>query len=407
MSSMALAQTENRVEAEGSAAAVVAAAARTQEWLRGKAAAVEQRRSLTPEVVERLVDDGLFRITQPSLYGGLGLEPRAAWEATYEIARGCSSTAWILGLSSANVVMIGKFSAEAQRDVFLSGKPTIVSLLTGGVGQDLVAEPVDGGVLLSGRWRYASGIDVATWAGLLVPIPIDGEMVPHVVLVPADAFVVDQSSWNVLGMRGTGSKDIALTKAFVPAHRWMKWQVLQDGGRHPTCPHHGAITDAPLNPINAMSTLAPTLGVASAVAEEFRAIVRAKVSPAAQKALIEDRVAQIEAATSEATLAILRRSLLDDADEIVREAARSGHVSLIDRAAMRTRIAMASRLALQTTQRLFAALGGSVLPSGTRIERLFRDVHAMSSHMLLQPDAIGEPYGRLLLDLPLPPTARI
>ncbi len=364
MSSMALAQTESRVEGGGSAAAVVAAAARTQEWLRGKAAEVEQRRSLTPEVVERLVDDGLFRITQPGLYGGLGLEPRTAWEATYEIARGCSSTAWILGLSSANVVMIGKFSAEAQRDVFLSGKPTIVSLLTGGVGQDLVAEPVEGGVLLSGRWRYASGIDVATWAGLLVPIPIDGEMVPHVVLVPADAFVVDQSSWNVLGMRGTGSKDIALTKAFVPAHRWMKWQVLQDGGRHPTCPYHGAITDAPLNPINAMSTLAPTL-------------------------------------------AILRRSLLDDADEIVREAARSGHVSLIDRAAMRTRIAVASRLALQTTQRLFAALGGSVLPSGTRIERLFRDVHAMSSHMLLQPDAIGEPYGRLLLDLPLPPTARI
>src|SRR5690606_24245052 len=102
MSSMALAQTENRVEGEGSAAAVVAAAARTQEWLRGMAAEVEQRRSLTPEVVERLVDDGLFRITQPGLYGGLGLEPRTAWEATYEIARGCSSTAWILGLSSAN-----------------------------------------------------------------------------------------------------------------------------------------------------------------------------------------------------------------------------------------------------------------------------------------------------------------
>jgi hypothetical protein len=56
---------------------------------------------------------------------------------------------------------------------------------------------------------------------------------------------------------------------------------------------------------------------------------------------------------------------------------------------------------------MFAALGGSVLPTGTRIERLFRDVHAMSSHMLLQPDAIGESYGRLLLGLPLPPTARI
>jgi len=406
MASMAQAQADDRLEEHDGAADVVAAAAAMQDWLRGKAAEIEQRRSLAPEVVERMVACGLFRITQPRLYGGLGLDPRAAWEATFEIARGCSSTAWILGLSSANVVMIGKFSAEAQRDVFLSGKPTIVSLLTGGVGQDLRAEPVEGGVLLSGRWRYASGIDVATWAGLLVPIPIEGEMVPHVVLVPAEAFAVDQASWNVLGMRGTGSKDIALMRTFVPAHRWMSWQVLQEGGYHPTCPRHGAITDAPLNPINAMSTLAPTLGVASAVAEEFRAIVKAKVSPAAQKALVDDRVAQIEAATSEAILAILRRALLDDADAII-ESARAGTVSLIERAAMRTRLAVASRLALQTTQRLFAALGGSVLPSGTRIERLFRDIHAMSSHMLLQPDAIGEPYGRLLLDLPLPPTARI
>jgi len=268
-------------------------------------------------------------------------------------------------------------------------------------------EHVEGGMLLSGRWRYASGIDAATWAGLLVPVPIDGQPVMHVVLVPANEFAVDHQSWNVLGMRGTGSKDIALTRTFVPGHRWMNWQVLQEGGRHPTCPHHGPISDAPLNAINAMSTLAPTLGVASAVAEEYREIVKKKVSPAAQKVLVEDRVAQIEAATGEATLAILRRALLDDADLILREAERAGSVSLLDRAAVRTRIAVGSRLALQTAQRLFAGLGSSVLPTGTRIERLFRDVHAMSTHMLLQPEAIGEAYGRLLLDLPLPPTARV
>jgi alkylation response protein AidB-like acyl-CoA dehydrogenase len=407
MSSLALDRQDRGSDADIDASRLLVRAEQTQQWLRDKATGIEKRRSLTPEVVERLVDDGLFRITQPSIYGGLGLEPKLAWQATFEIARGCSSTAWILALSSANVVMIGKFSDQAQRDVFMSGKPTIVSLLTGGVGQDIRIEHADGGMLLSGRWRYASGIDVATWAGLLVPVPRNGKPVLHVVLVPADAFAIDHESWDVLGMRGTGSKDISLQKTFVPEHRWMDWQVLQDGGCHPTCARHGRITDVPLNAVNAMSTLAPTLGVASAVAEEFRAIVRAKVSPAGQKALVEDRVAQIEAATSEATLAILRRSLLDDADDLMREVERTGTVSLADRAAMRTRIAVVSRLALRTAQGMFAALGGSVLPSGTRIERLFRDLHAMSSHMLLQPDAIGESYGRLLLGLPLPPTARI
>jgi len=59
----------------------------------------------------------------------------------------------------------------------------------------------------------------------------------------------------------------------------------------------------------------------------------------------------------------------------------------------RTKIAIASRQALASTQRMFAALGGSLLPEGTRIERLFRDIHAMSSHFLLQPEPISDMRG--------------
>jgi 3-hydroxy-9,10-secoandrosta-1,3,5(10)-triene-9,17-dione monooxygenase len=69
--------------------------------------------------------------------------------------------------------------------------------------------------------------------------------------------------------------------------------------------------------------------------------------------------------------------------------------------------ALASRTALQACQRLFSSLGGSLLPAGTRIERQFRDLHAMCSHFLLQPEAIGEAYGRLMLGLELPPNARL
>ncbi len=392
---------------EDDASCVLANARSTQDWLREYASDIEIARRIPSEVAERLVTDGLFKITQPRRFGGLGLSPRVAWQAAFEIARGCASTAWILGLSSANVIMIGKFSEQAQKEVFLSGKPTIVSLLTGGVGHDITVRLVEGGMLLSGRWRYASGIDIATWAGLLVPIPTATGPVMHVVLVPGEVFAIDHSTWNVLGMRGTGSKDISLKDQFVPSHLWMEWQTLQEGGHHATCPDHGPITRVPLNPINAMSTLAPTLGAASAVAEEFRSITRAKNSPAAQKAMIEDRSALIEAATAEAMLSILRRSLLDDADEILDTVRREGSFSLESRAAMRTRFAVSSQAALRTTQQLFALLGGSILPSGTRIERLFRDVHAMSSHMLLQPNPIGEAYGRLMLGLQMPPNTRI
>ena len=380
-----------------------------QEWLLGEAGRIEAEKRIPADVVERLAEADLFRMTQPPRFGGLGLAPREAWEAVFEVARGCGSCAWIVGLNSANVLMLGKFSEQAQRDVFLGGKPAIVSMLTGGVGSGIAVERVAGGVLLSGRWRYASGIDVASWAGLLVPLPSinGGTPEPHVVLVPQEAFSIDHASWNVLGMRGTGSKDISLKPTFVPEHRWLSWNRLQAGEKHPACLNDELIYEYPLNSVFAMSVLAPTLGVASAVAEEFCSLVRTRVNSGTQQRQVEDKVAQIEVACGEATMAMVRQSLLDDAD-LVLTIIRSGRTPVAEeRAAIRMRLAVAARLALAAAHKMFAAMGGSLLPNGSRAERLFRDLQAMSSHFLLQPDAIGEAYGRLLLGLELPPGARL
>jgi alkylation response protein AidB-like acyl-CoA dehydrogenase len=378
-------------------------------WLQTRATEIEAAKRIPEDVAERLAAAGLFRMMQPPLFGGLGCTPREAWEAVIEVGRGCGSCAWIVGLNGANILMLGKFSEQAQRDVFLCGKPAIVSMLTGGVGSGITVERASGGVMVSGRWRYASGIDVASWAGLLVPLPgrNGGAPDPHVVLVPQDAFSIDHSSWNVLGMRGTGSKDISLKPTFVPDHRWMSWSGLQAGEKDPTCPNREPIYDYPLNSIFAMSVLAPLLGVASAVAEEFREVAKTRVNSGTQQRQRDDKMAQIDVATGEATMAMVRQALLDDAD-LVLEIIRSGRpLTPEERGAIRMRLAMAARIALAAAQKMFSALGGSLLPTGSRAERLFRDLHAMSSHFLLQPEAIGEAYGRLLLGLDLPPGARL
>ena len=78
-----------------------------------------------------------------------------------------------------------------------------------------------------------------------------------------------------------------------------------------------------------------------------------------------------------------------------------------ERAAMRMRFAVASRQVLEMANRLFAAVGGSLLPVDGRMPRLLRDLHAMSSHFLLQPEPIGEAHGRALLGLGLPPDTRV
>jgi 3-hydroxy-9,10-secoandrosta-1,3,5(10)-triene-9,17-dione monooxygenase len=252
---------------------------------------------------------------------------------------------------------------------------------------------VAGGIELAGKWRYASGIDVATWVGVLVPLA-DG---PAIGLVPGDAFIIDHDSWRVVGMKGTGSKDIELSPTLVPAHRWMAWSVLQAGGKHADCGNDEPVYDLPLTPVFAASVQAPTLGVGSAVAEEFAATARERDAP--RTALL--------AANGEATMAIAHQSLLADARFLEDRVAAGRPLSQAERAAMRMRFAVASRQALQMANELFAALGGALLVEGSRIERLFRDLNAMSSHFLLQPGPIGEAYGRALLGLGLPPDTRV
>jgi alkylation response protein AidB-like acyl-CoA dehydrogenase len=384
-------------------------AASLRGWLLGEASRIETEKRIPGDVLLRLVEADLFRMTQPRRFNGLGCTPRQAWEAVFQIAGGCGSCAWVVGLNAANVLMLGKFSAQVQREVFSSGKPAILSMLTGGVGIDVAAERVADGILLSGRWRYASGIDIASWAGLLVLLSPEVGASPelHVVLVPQEEFSIDHASWNVIGMRGTGSKDISLKPTFVPEYRWLSWKQLQAGQKHPTCPNDEALYEYPLNSVFAMSILAPTLGVASAVAEEFRSVVKRRVSGVTQQRQCDDKVAQIAVAQGEATMAILRQILLDDADRILDMLVNGRTPTPEERAAIRMRIAVSSRLALDGAQKMFAAMGGSLLPANTRAERLFRDFHAMSSHLLLQPESIGEAYGRLLLGLELPPDARL
>jgi len=388
----------------------LAAARELVPWLADQAARVEAQRRIPDDVAQRLADAGLVRLTLPSRYGGFALPPRAAWEATIEVAAGCGSCAWVLGLGSANVLMAGKFSRAAQDEVFGDGRPAIIPMLTGGVGSEIVARREKGGVLLSGRWRYASGIDVASWVGLLVPLPAkDGGAPdePHVVLVPRGAFTIDHDSWQVLGMRGTGSKDIALAPTFVPEHRWMSWASLQAGKRHPDCPNAEPVYDFPLTTMFAMSVLAPTLGLASAVVSEYAGIARHRVGSGTREHAIADKSTQIELARSRAQVDLLVQALLGDSDAVMTAVEAGRPLTLEERASMRMKYAVAARTALRAGQRLFASLGGSLLPAGTRIERQFRDLHAMCSHFLLQPEPIGEAYGRLMLGLELPANARL
>lgn len=375
--------------------------------LRARAAACEDGKRIPEASARDLIDAGVFRITMPASAGGYAMRPSVLWAVAREIGRGCGSTAWIVSLLGLHPWLVGMFDPQAQAEVFADGD-AIVPVLTGGVGRDLAIVPVAGGIEVSGLWRYASGIDIATWVIAMVPVPgAGGAPEPHLILVPKRAFHIDHASWNVLGMRGTGSKDVRLDRAFVPAHRTLSWTDAQRGVYPGSALNREPTYRAPLNALFAMSTAAPVVGVASAAVDHFAETARTRIIVGTGQRQLDDRAAQIELGACAAQVEMAFALLMRDVDEMYDTAAAGRTFATETRARYRADAALIARTALAAADRLFAMAGGSLLPTGSPLERCFRDIHAMASHFLLQPEAASELLGRTLLGLDLPPGARI
>jgi 3-hydroxy-9,10-secoandrosta-1,3,5(10)-triene-9,17-dione monooxygenase len=374
--------------------------------LRARAAACEDARRIPDETVRDLVAAGFFRITQPASAGGYAMSPSVLWAVAREIGRGCGSTAWIMSLLGLHPWLVGMFEPRAQDEVFADGD-AIVPVLTGGVGRDLDVTAIAGGYEISGLWRYASGIDIATWVIAMVPLPRGGASEPHLILVPKSSFRIAHASWNVLGMRGTGSKDVRLERAFVPAHRVVPWLDAQRGVYPGSAVNREPTYRAPLNGLFAMSTAAAVVGVASGAVDHFVEAIKARTVTGTGQRQIEDKAAQLEAGQCAAQVHMAFALLARDVDEMYEIARRDDAFTLEQRARYRMDAALISRTALAAADRMFNAVGGSLLPSGAPLERCFRDIHAMASHFLLQPEPAGELYGRVLLGLDLPQGARV
>ena len=84
---------------------------------------------------------------------------------------------------------------------------------------------VDGGYRLSGRFPFCSGSPGAAWnlCGARLPIGPEGQPVPAFTLVPKADYKIDWQSWRPVGLAGTGSFDLIVDDAFVPAHRVLRF----------------------------------------------------------------------------------------------------------------------------------------------------------------------------------------
>ncbi len=375
--------------------------------LRAWAPRHEASRRVSDEAIAAMREAGLFRIMQPAACEGWDMHPRALFEVAREIARADTASGWILCLAGVHPWLLGMFEPRFQDEVFAQGRDAVVPVLSGGVGRGVQVALEDGAIRLSGRWLYASGVDVADWLCVMVPVPgAHGEIEQRLAAVPRSAFAVDEASWQVSSMRGTGSKDVTLTDERVPLYRTISWPDAQRGIYPGAVRNDGPMYRMPLNAVFALCTAMGVVGGAFGLLDAVVELGRKRIANATSVAQADDRYNQIELGQGAAQIHMAYRLILSDVEEMHDQATRGQPFTVEQRARYRADAALASRMALAASTRLVATCGGAILPHGP-VQRFFHDMHGMASHFLLQAEVGGELYGKALYGLELPPNTRL
>ncbi|MET4040407.1 acyl-CoA dehydrogenase family protein [Bradyrhizobium sp. RT6a] len=381
-------------------AAMVAKARALLPRLRERAARTEELRHLPPETEKDLHDAGLFRMLQPKRIGGAELDYVALIDCADLLGQADASVAWNLANLASHHWMLGMFEPTAQ-DLVWSRDPDalIASSFIFPAGR---ATRVEGGYRLHGSWPFSSGVASCAWNMLASVVYSDDEadgIEYRIFLLPkADYKVLD--TWNVAGLRGTGSCDVEVRDAFVPDDMTVAVGDL-DGGPTPG----SKLNPNPLYALPVFSLFpyvlsGVALGNAQACLDDYAEVVRHRISTYNHAKLSDFQSTQIKIAEASAKIdaarLIMRSACLNAMED-----ARQGHIpDMATKTRYRRDGAFSVNFCTDAVSMLFAASGARGLFTTGALQRQFRDAHAINSHLAFNFDAAGTNYGRVALGLP-------
>lgn len=358
----------------------------------------EANRRLSDAVYDAMDRAGLFAMLAPKAYGGLELHPVEAMRVWEAVARIDTAAAWNLVMNQAISAYAAWLPAEGARELFRDGPPTTA----GALHPPAAATRVDGGWRLTGRVPFASGCHDARWLAMSAA-EMDGDRpkldpatgMPRVfgVFFPrAGAEILD--TWHTVGMRGTGSADIAVRDLFVPDRMTAPVGPLA----RPAPGFEGPLFRMwPLTAILGDTTV--SVGAAAEAVDRGVRLCGTKIAAYNAVPLREQQLVQYQMGKARARVEASRDTLQQAASAAYDEVARSG-AGLSPEA--KVRLQLAACFAAEACAEAVRSVNDAVGASSTRLEqpfqRHFRDVHVLLQHSAMS----GARYasaGRLMFGL--------
>jgi alkylation response protein AidB-like acyl-CoA dehydrogenase len=364
--------------------------------LQKHAAWSEENRRLHEESIEALADAGIFRMRVPARYGGFESDTRTLVDVATELGRGDGSAAWTASVYWIPGWMACMFPDQVQDEVFSTPDVRVCGTLS----PSALALPADGGIVVNGKWGFVSGALHSHWQEIVaIMVGGEGEPMPVVALAPmSELQIIDD--WYTSGMKGSGSVSTLATNLFVPQERVLPIGAILQGLS--ASPQNAAaeIYRAPMLPVASASSVGCVLGLAKAAKEAFFArLPERKITYTgySRQALAPLTHLQVDAAVmkiDEAEFHAHRLAALVDTKGV-----QNAPWTVAERVSARADLGAVCRLAKEAVDILAAASGGSSIYSDQPIQRIARDINAVTMHALMHPDTNSELHGRVLCGL--------
>lgn len=358
------------------------------ELLRDEAEAAERERRLTDATMEAARAANLFPAVVPTSLGGLAEPLHELLQGTRVLAHGDVAAAWTLSFLVMHGWLLSKFPPDGTAELFATGATPLAPAPLAPTGR---IEPAEGGVRLSGRWEWATGVNHADW--VMVNAVQADPFALRFCVVPISEVTVDDV-WFTSGMRSTGSNAVRIDDVFVPDRRTLDARALLDST---TRVEGDSLAGMPVAAVLALLAAAPALGGAEWAAELYEERLRTRVlAYSLGDKAAEQPAAQIRLAAARSRLRMVRDHF-DATIARLEAAATAGEVDLQLRASTRLAAAEVVRTSREVVNTICEGAGASVYASDHPLQRIQRDLETLKGHVIFDWDRTAELAGRLAL----------
>jgi alkylation response protein AidB-like acyl-CoA dehydrogenase len=309
----------------------------------------------------------------PRSLGGAELDVLPSLDVIETLSYGDPSVGWVLfatGLISATTAAYCGPACVEQ--LFVPGEP--VPVIAGQGTRPGTAVPAGDGYTLTGRWSFGSGMKHASHTHNLALIEGTGEA--RIFVTPVTDARLEQDSWDVLGLRATGSIDYTIDGAHVD-HEWTHSAAATSSERG------GLLYSLGIIGFVTLGHAAWALGLGRRMLDELIALVEQKVGRAGGG--VDDSAFLETFQRAEGRLRSARALVHETWADIGASLAAGDEPTVHQQTLARLALVNATWSVHDVADDVYTLSGTTGLRSGTVIGRLFRDIHAGTQHITSGP----------------------